>query len=319
MRHGAARARRVMGRALLLPVLLAPTTLAAAAPSHAQTKAIDSARTPAKASTREATSIRSTTARISTPSRAGSKAKAAETPAPCTHAVRRGESVGSIAARYRVTRAAVVGANHLDNPHALRTGQRLGIPGCRPPAPTAKDDGPTALSSDGSVLKRVGPLRVLTELVLVQPDFQDERIALVWPVEGPVISTFGRRARGWHAGIDITAEMGSQILAAAPGTVLYSGWIRAYGQIVKIQHFNGFITLYAHNQRNLVEEGEEVEAGQVIAVVGRSGHASGPHLHFEVRRHGKAYNPLHVLEPSDQSPIFDDDVAASSSDLDAHE
>ncbi|HTG10107.1 MAG TPA: M23 family metallopeptidase, partial [Candidatus Eisenbacteria bacterium] len=94
---------------------------------------------------------------------------------------------------------------------------------------------------------------------------------------------------------------------------------RAYGQIVKIQHSNGFITLYAHNLKNLVEEGEEVEAGQVIATVGRSGHASGPHLHFEVRRHGKAYNPLHVLEPSDQSPIFDDDVAASSSDLDSHE
>jgi murein DD-endopeptidase MepM/ murein hydrolase activator NlpD len=113
--------------------------------------------------------------------------------------------------------------------------------------------------------------------------------------------------------------MGSQIVAAAPGTVLYSGWIRAYGQIVKIQHSNSFITLYAHNLKNLVEEGEEVEAGQAIATVGRSGHASGPHLHFEVRRHGKAYNPLHVLEPSDQSPIFDDDVAASSSDLDSHE
>jgi LysM repeat protein/biotin carboxyl carrier protein len=319
VRHGAARARRVIGRALLLPVLLAPTVPASTAVSHAQTKAIDSAPTPAKSPTREATSSRSTTTRISTPSRPGSKAKAAETSAPCTHTVRSGESVGSIAARYRVTRAAVVGANHLDNPHALRTGQRLAIPGCRPPASTAKDDGPTVLSSAGSVLKRVGPLRVLTELVLVQPDFQDERIPLAWPVEGPVISTFGRRARGWHAGIDITAEMGSQILAAAPGTVVYSGWIRAYGQIVKIQHSNGFITLYAHNQKNLVEEGEEVEAGQVIAVVGRSGHSSGPHLHFEVRRHGKAYNPLHLLEPSDQSPIFDDDVAASSSDLDAHE
>jgi len=319
VRHGAARARRVIGRALLVPVLLAPTVLAPGAVSHAQTKSIDSAPTPAKASTREPTSTRSTTTKISTPSRAGAKAKAAEAPAPCTHAVRSGESVGSIAARHRVTRAAVVGANHLDNPHALRTGQRLAIPGCRPPAPTVKDDGPTVLSSDGSVLKRVGPLRVLTELVLVQPDFQEERIGLAWPVEGPVISTFGRRARGWHAGIDITAEMGSQILAAAGGTVLYSGWIRAYGQIVKVQHSNGFITLYAHNLKNLVEEGEEVEAGQVIALVGRSGHASGPHLHFEVRRHGKAYNPLHVLEPSDQSPIFDDDVAASSSDLDSHE
>jgi len=319
VRHGAARARRVLGRALLLPVLLTPAALLPAAPSHAQTKAIDSAPTPAKAATREATSSRSTTGKISTSSRAGAKTKSAEPPAPCTHTVRSGESVGSIAARYRVTRAAVVGANRLDNPHALRTGQRLAIPGCRPPAATAKDDGPMVLSAEGSVLKRVGPLRVLTELVLVQPDFQDERIALGWPVEGPVISTFGRRARGWHAGIDITAEMGSPILAAAPGTVVYSGWIRAYGLIVKVQHSNGFITLYAHNLKNMVEEGEEVEAGQVIAIVGRSGHASGPHLHFEVRRHGKAYNPLHVLEPSDHSPIFDDDVAASSSDLDSHE
>jgi LysM repeat protein/biotin carboxyl carrier protein len=320
VRHGPARARRAIGRALLLPILLVPTALAVASVSHAQTKkAIDATPTPAKTSTREPTSTRSTTAKITTPSRGGIKARAGEPPAPCSHTVRNGESVGSIAARYRVTRAAVVGANRLDNPHALRTGQRLAIPGCRPSAPTAKDEGPTVLSSEGSVLKRVGPLRVLTELVLVQPDFQEERIALAWPVEGPVISTFGRRARGWHAGIDITADMGSQILAAAPGTVLYSGWIRAYGQIVKIQHSNGFITLYAHNLKNLVEEGEEVEAGQVIATVGRSGHASGPHLHFEVRRHGKAYNPLHVLEPSDQSPIFDDDVAASSSDLDSHE
>jgi murein DD-endopeptidase MepM/ murein hydrolase activator NlpD len=69
----------------------------------------------------------------------------------------------------------------------------------------------------------------------------------------------------------------------------------------------------------MVEEGESVEAGQVIATVGRSGDASGPHVHFEVRRNGKAYNPLHMLEPSEQAPIFEGDVAASSSDLDSHE
>ena len=113
--------------------------------------------------------------------------------------------------------------------------------------------------------------------------------------------------------------MGSEIYAGAPGTVVYSGWIRAYGQVVKIQHSNNFITLYAHNQKNLVEVGEDVEAGQVIATVGRSGHATGPHVHFEVRRDGKAYNPLHLLDPSDLSPIFEDDVAASSSEHDPHE
>jgi len=318
VRDRPARVRRVIGRALLVPVLLAPATVAPSTPAHAQSKAVDATPPSERPTPRGSRIDRGTTPRITPPAKRGARVKAAERPAACTHTVRRGESVGVIAGRYHVPRAAVVAANHLTDPHALRTGQRLAIPGCRPPAPTAKSE-PTVLSASGSVLKRVGPLRVLTELVLAQPDFRDERIALAWPTEGPVISTFGRRARGWHAGIDISAELGSPILAAAAGTVLFSGWIRAYGQIIKIEHSGGFMTLYAHNTKNMVEEGESVEAGQVIATVGRSGDASGPHVHFEVRRNGKAYNPLHMLEPSEQAPIFEGDVAASSSDLDSHE
>ena len=219
-----------------------------------------------------------------------------------------------------MTRQSLIDANTLANPAALHAGQRLVVPGCRATKPGAVSEARAAEPlPDGTVVKRVGPRRILTALVLSEPDFQGDRIPLVWPVAGPVISAFGHRSRGWHAGIDITADIGSEIYAAAPGTVIYSGWIRAYGQVVKLQHMNGFITLYAHNQQNLVEAGEEVEAGQVIATVGRSGHASGPHVHFEVRRDGKAYNPLHLLEPSDQSPVFEDDVATSSSELDPHE
>jgi murein DD-endopeptidase MepM/ murein hydrolase activator NlpD len=242
-------------------------------------------------------------------------------PVTCTHTVRRGEAISRIAVRYRVTRQSLIEANRLENPAALHTGQRLVVPGCRVTPPKASDSDVkiTEPLPEGTVVKRVGPRRILTALVLSEPDFQDERIPLVWPVEGPVISTFGQRSRGWHAGIDITADMGSQIYAAASGTVIYSGWIRAYGQVVKVEHKHGFITLYAHNLNNMVEAGDQVEAGQVIATVGRSGHATGPHVHFEVRRDGKAYNPLHLLEPSDRSPVFEDDVAASSSDLDEHE
>lgn len=101
--------------------------------------------------------------------------------------------------------------------------------------------------------------------------------------------------------------------------MIYSGWIRSYGQVVKVQHSNGFITLYAHNLKNQVEAGDEVEAGQAIATVGSSGHSTGPHVHFEVRRDGKAYNPLHLLEASDKSPVFEGDVATSSSPHDLHE
>lgn len=308
-----------MSRGLRVVVLLVAILLVSTAVSHAQPK-------PAKA--RAATSQQQTvpaphwgSAKAPGTKTAAAAPKTAPKPGMCTHTVRNGESISRVAARYRVTRAALIQANRLVSPHALRPGQRLSVPGCQPPVPqtTAGETPGTEPDADGILIKRVGPRRILTSLVLGTPDFREERITLVWPVQGPVISTFGRRSRGWHAGIDITAEVGSQIYAAAPGTVVYSGWIRAYGQVVKIEHSNGFITLYAHNQKNLVEVGEDVEAGQLIATVGRSGHVTGPHVHFEVRRDGKAYDPLHLLEPSDQSPVFDDDIAASSSEHDPHE
>ena len=305
-----------------VPVLLVVILLVSATASHAQPK-------PAKP--RAATSQQHTipaphwgsarTPNTPVDPKTAALPKTAPKPAVCTHTVRSGESISRIAARYRVSRSALIQANQLVKPEALRAGQRLTVPGCERPVPqtTAGETPGTEPDADGILIKRVGPRRVLTSLVLGTPDFRDEGITLVWPVEGPVISTFGQRSRGWHAGIDITAEMGSQVYAAAAGTVVYSGWIRAYGQVVKIQHSNGFITLYAHNQKNMVEVGEDVEAGQLIATVGRSGHATGPHVHFEVRRDGKAYNPLHLLEPSDQSPVFDDDIASSSSEHDPHE
>ncbi len=315
MRVRPARLRHRIGRALIVPVLLAPVSLVPALVSDAQTKPAAGSSAAAHAPGKGAGGARSVTTKIT----GTGKTAPRDRDAACTHRVRNGESVSLIAARYRVNRAAVVNANHLSDAHALRIGQRLSIPGCRP-NPASEGEGPVVPSSEGSIRRRVGPLRVLTELVLApQPDFEEARIPIAWPLEGAVISSFGRRARGWHAGIDITAEMGSQILAAATGTVLYSGWIRAYGHVVKVQHTGEFITVYAHNQKNLVEEGEEVQAGQVIAIVGRSGHASGPHLHFEVRRHGKAYNPLHLLEQADQTPVLEGDVAASSSEADPHQ
>jgi len=312
------RARRFVGPGLLVPALLIPVLVAPASIAQTQSKPAKPHTAPLpKASSSQKTAI---TSKTPAPSRSAAAKAGAPKPTACTHTVRSGESLSRIAARYHVSRVSVIGANDLANPSALRIGQQLAVPGCSPPGAAGPAEARAGtLVADGIVVKRVGPRRVLTELVLTTPAFQEERIPLVWPVEGPVISTFGQRARGWHAGIDISAEMGSQVYAAAPGTVVYSGWIRSYGQVVKIEHSNGFITLYAHNLQNLVEAGEEVEAGQVIATVGRSGHASGPHVHFEIRRDGRAYNPLHLLEPSDRTPIFEGDVAASSSDLDPHE
>jgi murein DD-endopeptidase MepM/ murein hydrolase activator NlpD len=295
---------------LLISVLLASTLLVAATDTHAQAKTARSRPVASQETVRapQWNSGKATGAVTAAP-------RPAPKPAVCTHTVRSGESISHIAVRYRVSRAALIDANRLVKPEALRSGQRLTVPNCRPPVQTAsslRETPGVKPDADGILIKRVGPLRVLTSLVLAEPDFRGEGIALAWPTEGPVISTFGQRSRGWHAGIDIKAEQGSEIVAAAPGTVAYSGWIRAYGQVVKIKHTKGFVTLYAHNEKNLVEVGEDVVAGQLIAIVGRTGHARGPHVHFEVRREGKAYNPLHLLAPSEESPVVEAEMAAVS-------
>ncbi|MDW8030037.1 MAG: peptidoglycan DD-metalloendopeptidase family protein [Armatimonadota bacterium] len=118
------------------------------------------------------------------------------------------------------------------------------------------------------------------------------------PVNGPIVSGFGYRVHPifrrvkFHYGIDISAPSGTPIRAAADGVVVFSGWRRAYGNTVIIDHGDGLATLYAHCSRLLVNEGEVVKQGQVIALVGSTGLSTGPHLHFEVRRYGEPINPL---------------------------
>jgi murein DD-endopeptidase MepM/ murein hydrolase activator NlpD len=202
--------------------------------------------------------------------------------APAVHEVARGETLSSIATQYRVTVASLVIANRLRGSRAkLAPGQRLTIPraGLTPP-----------------LRGRRGPLdeALPASLVLSVPDF-DDAPSFQWPVSGPVTSTFGRRRHSWHRGLDIRADGGTPIVAAAQGTVIASGFEPRYGQRVTIEHAGGFATVYAHNERNLVEIGQTVAAGQVIALVGRTGRATGEHVHFEVRYDGRVYNPLYLL------------------------
>ena len=77
--------------------------------------------------------------------------------------------------------------------------------------------------------------------------------------------------------------------------MVFSGWEQFYGRVVKLEHDEGFMTVYAHNLRNFVDAGDAVEAGQVIATVGRTGRASTYHLHFEIRNNGKLFNPIYLL------------------------
>ncbi len=119
---------------------------------------------------------------------------------------------------------------------------------------------------------------------------------LLWPVEGKIGTLFGSQESKPHDGIDILADKGTLVHAAAEGDVLYSGSeIKGYGNLVILRHEGGIITVYAHNDKNLVTEGAHVNRNAVIAEVGRSGNAAFSHLHFEVRISERPRNPIEYL------------------------
>lgn len=112
------------------------------------------------------------------------------------------------------------------------------------------------------------------------------------PLPGSYISSrFGSRSGGFHLGQDMAKSAGSSIQAADGGTVTYSGWSGTYGYVIDIDHGGGFTTRYAHCSELYVSVGEKVYQGKVIAAVGSTGLASGPHLHFEVRKYGAVVDP----------------------------
>lgn len=115
----------------------------------------------------------------------------------------------------------------------------------------------------------------------------------IWPARGTFTSGFGPRWGRMHRGIDIAAPVGTPIIAAADGEVISSGWNSGgFGNWVRIRHSDGSITLYAHNSRNHVRRGQQVRQGQLIADMGSTGFSTGPHLHFEIHRGGRAVDPM---------------------------
>ncbi len=129
------------------------------------------------------------------------------------------------------------------------------------------------------------------------------------PVAGEISSPFGVRhdpftgEERFHAGVDVAAPRGSAIRAVADGEVVFSGWRRGgAGRVVEVRHADGLVTSYAHAERTLVRAGQHVVAGEVVATVGSSGRASGPHLHFAASRDGQAVDPSRFLE---RNPVLD--------------
>lgn len=129
----------------------------------------------------------------------------------------------------------------------------------------------------------------------------DSRRIFQWPLRGTVSSPYGMRLHPvhrqlkMHTGIDIACGNGTNIRAVAAGTIKFAGWMSGYGRIVIIRHANGFETRYAHCSRFLVKRGDKVNTGDKVARSGSSGTATGPHLHFEVRKRGRHLNPITYL------------------------
>jgi murein DD-endopeptidase MepM/ murein hydrolase activator NlpD len=184
------------------------------------------------------------------------------------HIVCAGETMWSIAAAYGLNAAAIENANQDKNPNCLKIGERLVIP----------------QRSSTQMLQASAPSRGLSFSGLFS-----------WPLTGTITSYFGWRKAGYHHGIDIANKLGTPIKAAANGVVTYTGWKSVYGRTVIIQHDDGKSTLYAHTQKILVKEKQQVKRGQVIARVGVSGNSTGPHLHFEIRQGTSCLNPLGLL------------------------
>jgi len=117
----------------------------------------------------------------------------------------------------------------------------------------------------------------------------------IWPVSGPVTSSFGWRWGRMHEGVDIAVPSGTPVHAAKSGQVIYAGWMGGYGNLVVIDHGGGIATAYGHNTSVVYGSGTAVSQGQVVAYSGSTGHSTGPHVHFEVRVNGSAVDPLGYL------------------------
>ncbi|MBF0634826.1 MAG: M23 family metallopeptidase [Nitrospinae bacterium] len=194
------------------------------------------------------------------------------------HVVQKGETLYSIAAKYGVSVSSIRRANKIADTTSIKQGMRLSIPG---KDLTQKSDAkPRAEQAPRSAPSTSG--------------------RFIWPVKPVLIgSGFGIRNDSKHDGVDLRGEKGDPIVASGNGKVIFSGsGPTGYGKMVVVKHDSRIITIYAHNDENLVPEGQEVKQGDKIATIGNSGRARGYHCHFEMRIDRKPSDPAkHLPEP----------------------
>jgi murein DD-endopeptidase MepM/ murein hydrolase activator NlpD len=192
-----------------------------------------------------------------------------------------GETLDDIAQRAGVPAEDILELNGLESAAQVQPGRLIFVlTAGAPPADLGAEGQPRPGAAEG------GPRPILT---------------LRWPlttIKVVVGSPFGTRWGKFHQGIDLPAPIGTPVFAAADGRVIYAGnGIRGYGNLVVLKHPGDLLTVYAHNSVLLVSEGQSVRVGDRLALVGQSGHATGPHLHFEVRTGQIPRDPMSYLPP----------------------
>jgi murein DD-endopeptidase MepM/ murein hydrolase activator NlpD len=156
----------------------------------------------------------------------------------------------------------------------------------------------TAIDALSAKLRRQSSQLDALQFLMVNRQLENDLTPSGWPVrKGWISSRYGERSdpftgeRTHHRGLDFAGTRGTQVLSVASGVVIRASRQAAYGNMVEIDHGNGYRTRYAHNDRLVVKPGDHVTAGQIIAMMGSTGRASAPHVHFEVLKDGATINP----------------------------
>jgi len=244
-------------------------------------------------------------------------------PAPATleiqtYTVRPGDSIASIAKRFRLSADSVVSINGISNAKAIKTGTVLKIPnidGLVYRVRSGDSLGAIArrYSTDTTRLADANDLGSSTlvpgQAIFIPgaklPPSESKRVfgeLVAWPLRGAISSYYGYRPnpftgiRQFHAGLDIVAAPGFPIKAAMDGRVADVGYNTVFGNYVILTHADGLQTLYGHMTAYSVAKGQRIAQGSVIGKVGSTGYSTGPHLHFGLFKHGAAINPLKMLK-----------------------
>jgi len=183
------------------------------------------------------------------------------------HEVKKGETLWGIARLHNLPLERVVAVNRLPDASKIEVGQLIFIPEPRE-------------SARGKVARKSASLE-----------------NFIWPVEGRVVSYFGSmKDYAKNKGVDVETRAGARVSAARSGTVTFaSDHLKGYGKTIIIDHHDGYETVYAYNAKNLVRVNDEVAQGDRIAEVGKTGRATRPTLHFEIRKNHKPQNPFYYL------------------------